>query len=408
MFRAQHQPAQPDIGEPGLGIDDVVDRGGDIGPAVSAVLEMHGKLGDVGVGAGQHHRLTGRLGARHLENLGLVAQPPRHFRHELVRLDAERLSDPGAAAHDIADKLGLLWAGRAEQHRFRVALHHSGEAGEIDGRVAGVEFLRAKAFDETAQPEALEVHGIRPQLRTGFSHDVHRRSPFHLYIQSLDQRAPDAIFRPLNAIVRSRGYLAPFDLVFRAAYRASLAALRSVCNASSRFAVSITVRSACNAASCLASIANLSSRAFVSAFSIPRTRLPSARSAALAARAFCRSAEVGSAALARNFSRSAFFAFAAAFRRSMKLRSLNPAIHFHLLHVIFVVDRHGANRALACGRVLKHQGRYHTPQRMTRGIRRPSRSSSHARPLLLLRRPRTTLTVGAPFSRHARNFVNQI
>ncbi len=123
---------------------------------------MHGKLGDVGVGAGQHHRLTGRLGTSDLENFGLVAQPPRHFLHEFVRLDAECLSDPGATTHDIADKFGLFRAGRAEQHRFRVALHHIGEAGEVDGGAASVEFLCAEAFDEAAQPEALEVNGIRP------------------------------------------------------------------------------------------------------------------------------------------------------------------------------------------------------------------------------------------------------
>ena len=94
VFGAQHQPAQADIGEAGLRIDDIVDRGRDIGPAVGAVLQMHRQLGHVGVVAGQHHRLAGRLGARHFENLRLVAQPPLHFLQQLVRLDAERRRDP--------------------------------------------------------------------------------------------------------------------------------------------------------------------------------------------------------------------------------------------------------------------------------------------------------------------------
>ena len=39
---------------------------------------------------------------------------------------------------------GLLGAGGAEQHRLRVALHHLGDAGEIDRLVAGVELARRR------------------------------------------------------------------------------------------------------------------------------------------------------------------------------------------------------------------------------------------------------------------------
>ena len=35
----------------------------------------------------------------------------------------------------------------------------------------------AKAFDEAAQPEPLEVHGIRPQSGSGFFDDIHRHTP---------------------------------------------------------------------------------------------------------------------------------------------------------------------------------------------------------------------------------------
>ena len=98
---------------------------------------------------------------------------------------------PSVPVWDIADKFGLLRARRAEQHRFPVALHNTGEGGEIDGRVAGVEFLRAKAFDEAAQPEALEVHFIRPQLRTSFFRDAHRRPPFGPGFSNSGEPAPE-------------------------------------------------------------------------------------------------------------------------------------------------------------------------------------------------------------------------
>ena len=60
---AQHQPAHAHIGPCGLGIDDVVDRGGDVGPAVGAMAEMHRQRGEIGVVAGEHDLLHRRLGA---------------------------------------------------------------------------------------------------------------------------------------------------------------------------------------------------------------------------------------------------------------------------------------------------------------------------------------------------------
>ena len=58
---AQHQAAHADIGPAGLGVDHEIDRGGDIGPAVGAVPEMHGQLGEIGVVAGEHDLLRRRL-----------------------------------------------------------------------------------------------------------------------------------------------------------------------------------------------------------------------------------------------------------------------------------------------------------------------------------------------------------
>ena len=54
-------------------------------------------------------------------------------------------------------------------------------------------------------------------------------------------------------------YYRRFDLALRAAYRASLAALRSVCKASSRLAASARARSACVSAARFASIASSAS-----------------------------------------------------------------------------------------------------------------------------------------------------
>src|SRR5580704_5717825 len=121
-----------------------------------------------------------------------------------------------------------------------------------------------------------------------------------------------------------------FDLDLRAAYRASLAAFCSACNASSRWARSAFSRSACNAASRSACSARSASRALVSAFSASRTVLTALRSTALAVRAVSRSASAGSAALARNFCSAAFLALAAASCRSCKSGFLKPAIALDL------------------------------------------------------------------------------
>jgi hypothetical protein len=118
-----------------------------------------------------------------------------------------------------------------------------------------------------------------------------------------------------------------FDLALRAAYRASRAALRSVCKASSRLAVSANVRSACASAARFASMASSASRAFLSSFSISRAFLAELRSPATATRAACRSAKPGSPAWARNFSSAVFFAFVAAFRRSTKSGALDRRIY---------------------------------------------------------------------------------
>jgi hypothetical protein len=118
------------------------------------------------------------LGARYLEHVRLVAKPSLNFLQQFSGLDPERRRNPVAATHDVADEFRLLRAGRTEQHRLVVALHHVGNAGEIDRLVAGVEFADAsQALDIAAQPEAIEVHRIRTWVRSGFFNDIHRRTP---------------------------------------------------------------------------------------------------------------------------------------------------------------------------------------------------------------------------------------
>jgi len=178
LARAQHQPSQADIGPAGFGIDDVVDRGGYVGAAVGAVLEMHRQLSDVGVIAGQNHLLARRLGARDIDNVWLVAQPPLDFLQQGIRLDPERCRNTGAASHHATDKLRSLGTGGAEQHGLGITLQHFSDAAELDRLVARIEFVHAcEVFDESPQPESVEVRRVRLQVRSGFLNDIHRRPP---------------------------------------------------------------------------------------------------------------------------------------------------------------------------------------------------------------------------------------
>ena len=94
----------------------------------------------------------------------LVAKPPLHFAQQLVGRDAECGRDPVAPAHHVAHQLGLLRPSGVEQHRLAVAFHHLGKASEIDRVFPHLQLVGAQAFDEAAQAETLEVHGVRAQV----------------------------------------------------------------------------------------------------------------------------------------------------------------------------------------------------------------------------------------------------
>ena len=120
---------------------------------------MHGQCGEVGVVAGQHHLLAGGLFARHFDHLRAVAQAPQHLRHHLRGRHAEGLGDALAAAADAGDQLLPLGADIAEQDRFRIAIDDAGDIGEIGLALADFQLIRAEALDESAQAEAVEIHG---------------------------------------------------------------------------------------------------------------------------------------------------------------------------------------------------------------------------------------------------------
>ena len=131
----EHQAAHADIGPAGLRIDHEVDRGGDVGAPSAPCPRWTGSVVRSASSPVQHDLLHRRLGARDIEHVGLVAQPPQQLRQELVRLDPEGARDPRAAAGDVADELLALGTDRAKQHRLGIAFEDSRDIGEV-GRLA--------------------------------------------------------------------------------------------------------------------------------------------------------------------------------------------------------------------------------------------------------------------------------
>ncbi len=122
----------PTLVQPVLRVDDEVDRGRDIGPAVGAVAEMHRQLGEVGILAGEHDLLRGCFGTHDLEDLRLALQAALDFANQRARLDTESACEPGAAAGDVRDQLLPLRSDRAEHHRTRVAFEDGRHVCEIE------------------------------------------------------------------------------------------------------------------------------------------------------------------------------------------------------------------------------------------------------------------------------------
>ena len=121
---------------------------------------MHRQRQQVGVVAGEHDLLHRRLGARDLDDLRLAAQPALDLGRELCRRDAERAGEPRAAAGDVADQLLPLRAGRAKQHGARIAFERGRDVGEIERLGVRLDLVVPRqAFDEAAQPEAVEIRG---------------------------------------------------------------------------------------------------------------------------------------------------------------------------------------------------------------------------------------------------------
>ena len=169
---AQHQAAKARIGHAGRRIDHVVD-GRHVGRAVGGVLQVHGKLGEVGVRAGQHNFLNRRIGLLQFDEFRRAADASLHLQRDLARLDPEGFRQTIAAGYHVADHFHLFVADVAEPHGLAVAVHGVGKIGEIESLVAGVEFVGAlQALDERAKAKAVEIvaagrHGHSSGLAAG-------------------------------------------------------------------------------------------------------------------------------------------------------------------------------------------------------------------------------------------------
>ncbi len=159
VLAAQHQPADADIGHAGLAVAHIIDRSGDIRRAIEPVGKMHRQRGEIDLIAREHDFLHRRVGARDLDQLGLVLEALDHFGHELARLDAEGQRHARTAAHDIAHELGFFGSRGFEPDRL-VVLEFGGEIGEIDRLLAQFAFAGLdQQIEETPQPEPVAVIG---------------------------------------------------------------------------------------------------------------------------------------------------------------------------------------------------------------------------------------------------------
>ena len=119
---------------------------------------MHRQLGEVGVVAGQHHLLARRLGARHLDDLGLGSAAAAGFRR--AGSPASRRT-PRRAGRGRPSRCRPVPASPARRRGTAPPWgcpRARRQAGEIDRLAAGLEFACAgKLIDEAAQPEAVEI-----------------------------------------------------------------------------------------------------------------------------------------------------------------------------------------------------------------------------------------------------------
>ncbi len=154
---AQHQPAQPDIGEAGRGIAGEVHGGGNVGGAVLAVLEVDRKPGQVDVRAAQHHLLHRR--PVDLDQFRRELKPTQDLGQELLPIDAEGPRHARAAREQIADERRA--AGLLEQHGLRVGLERARDLAQPGRAWTPFELVGRKLLDERPQPMPLEIDGGR-------------------------------------------------------------------------------------------------------------------------------------------------------------------------------------------------------------------------------------------------------
>ncbi len=154
----QHQPPAADIGEAVLRVAGVIDAGGNIGRAVEPVLHVHRQRCEIGVVAGQHHLVHGRLARGDLDRGDRMLQAfPQHCgKSGFIGVECRRQAP--ACAHDVADELGSLRPDRAKPHCVRIAVEHGRDIDQIDRRVMhGAFALLHQSFDEMTQAELVGI-----------------------------------------------------------------------------------------------------------------------------------------------------------------------------------------------------------------------------------------------------------
>ncbi len=155
---AQHQAAHADVGPAVRGIDDEIDRGGNVGATVHAVLQVDRQRRQVRLVACQHDFLGRCRLPRHLDHLRRCVQAAKHFGEQLVGRRAEGARQAGAAAHDVADELRAFPAHALEEHRLRIALERRGDLRQVRRSRPHFELARLSQFlYKAAQPEPLEI-----------------------------------------------------------------------------------------------------------------------------------------------------------------------------------------------------------------------------------------------------------
>ena len=94
--------------------------------------QMHGRRGEVGLVAQQHHVLHRRPPTRHLDDLWRQAKAALDLLDEPGRRRAEGQGQPRTAGRHVADEAPSLGADLPEEHGPGIAVESGGDVREVD------------------------------------------------------------------------------------------------------------------------------------------------------------------------------------------------------------------------------------------------------------------------------------